>query len=987
MIKIIFIGFCTCKFKKTTKKISSNSFAPDILKTNKTMKKLVLLFALMLIGTQLIAQNRASIIGKISDGNSYLPGVNITVLEKKVGGSTDLDGNFQISNLSEEQISVSFSYMGYKTITKELKLVSGINNLGTIILPAEDGALNEVIVKGFTGPSQIKAMSIKKKSLAIMDVLSADAVGKLPDRNAAEAVQRLPSVSVNRYHGEANQVSVRGTPYGWTSTLYNGNRLPSASVFGSRNTLLDAIPTEMIQYIQLSKAITPDMEGDAIGGSVNFVSRTAPQKKMLNASLGGGYNEKSGKGSYNGSLVYGQRFFKDKLGIVLAASVWDRNFSTDEEVVDYNVNAVNPLQKYAINTVNAKRYFGERITKAISGAVDFELNDKNKFFGKFLYDKFQDVRPVYESFYDFAKKRYTFSYRYSDYKTSLNAIEIGGEHRIISKLKMDWSFSNNEMSYLLDTPPNMPSDKKGLPIAQFNQKLVGDFGNRSSDGLIYNTFDSPNGTGLDIFNIYPKLTNPNDVMDPKKLTLNQLVIYQLDQRDKDQVGQINFNYDATDKLSIKAGSKLKFKNYSGEQTPLAYLPGAALGIPGSPTLVPMSNLSTEGYPNEGNFFSEIGSPFDNLIVNPITKDQLFTIFSPEYFTANGFKDYSSASNPTTKFNGKEDVFSIYVMGVYDLSYKTKIIAGVRNENTDVTMNSSKYDAKTKVVTPITKKSSYNAFLPMLHIKYALNENVNLRAAFTRTFARPNLPDLNPSEIVDITGPVFKITRGNTELLPTFSNNFDLMGEYFLKDIGLITAGLFYKGISDYILKDISYEKINGADYLVTQPKNIKDASLLGFEMGITKRFTELNGFWGGFGLDFNTSIINSKLEVSRYDATGKITTTDETTLPNQSKLLFNSSVFYEKYGFMFRIAGNYRGKSLETINQNLGPNYYISAKSNFTVDLSADYSISNKIKVFMEVRNLTNEPFQMYLGTNQNRITTSEWSAINGQLGIRYQVF
>jgi TonB-dependent receptor len=951
------------------------------------MKKLLLLLAFMSIGTQITAQNRASIIGKISDGKSYLPGVNISILEKKITGSTDLEGSFQISNLPEEQITVSISYMGYATTTKEIKLVSGINNLGTIVLPAEEGSLKEVIVKGFTGPSQIKALSIKKKSLAIMDVLSADAVGKLPDRNAAEAVQRMPSVSVNRYHGEANQVSVRGTPYGWTSTLYNGSRLPSASVFGTRNTLLDAFPTEMIQYIQLSKAITPDMEGDAIGGSVNFVSRTAPQKIMLNASLGGGHNEKSGKNSYNGSLVYGQRFFKDKLGIVLATSIWDRNFATDEEVVDYNVNAVNPLQKYAINTVNAKRYFGERITKAFSGSVDYVLNDKNKFFGKFLYDKFQDVRPVYESFYDFAKKRYTFSYRYSDYKTSLNALEIGGEHQIISKLKMDWSFSNNEMTYLLDTPPNMPSNKKGLPIAQFNQKLVGDFGNRSSDGLIYNTFDSPNGTGIDVFAIDPKLTNPNDIMDPTKLTLQQLVIYQLDQRDKDQVGQINFNYDATDKLYIKAGSKLKFKNYSGEQTPLAYLPGAALGIPGSPALVPMSNLATEGYPNAGNFFSEISSPFNNLIVNPITKDQLFAIFSPEYFAANGFKDYSSASNATTKFNGKEDVFSVYVMGVYDLTDKTKIIAGVRNENTDVTMNSSKYDAKTKVVSPITKKSSYNAFLPMLHIKYALNENINLRAAYTRTFARPNLPDLNPSEIVDITGSVFKITRGNTDLLPTFSNNFDLMGEYFLKDIGLITAGAFYKGISDYIFKDVSYEKTNGVDYLVTQPKNIKDASLLGFEVGITKRFTELKGFMGGFGVDFNTSLINSKLDVSRYDAAGKITATDETTLPNQSKLMFNSSVFYEKYGFMFRIAGNYRGKSVETINQNLGPNYYVSAKSNFTVDLSVDYSISNKIKVFMEVRNLTNEPFQMYLGTNQNRITTSEWSAINGQLGIRYQVF
>ena len=237
------------------------------------MKKLLLLFALISLGNQLIAQNQVSIIGKISDGNTYLPGVNIAILEKKNGATTDLAGNYQISNLTaNDPINISFSYLGYKTFTKQIKLSPGINNLGTITLTEEEGVLNEVIIKGFTAPSQIKALSIKKKSFAIMDVLSADAVGKLPDRNAAEAVQRMPSVSVNRYHGEANQVSVRGTPYGWTSTLYNGTRLPSASVAGTRNTLLDAIPTEMIQYIQLSKAITPDMEGDAIGGSVNFVS-------------------------------------------------------------------------------------------------------------------------------------------------------------------------------------------------------------------------------------------------------------------------------------------------------------------------------------------------------------------------------------------------------------------------------------------------------------------------------------------------------------------------------------------------------------------------------------------------------------------------------------------------------------------------------------------------------------------------------------------
>ncbi len=952
------------------------------------VKKICLFVLLIVFGNTVFSQTEATLIGKVSDGNTFLPGANVIIVGRQIGATTSIDGDFQISNLPVEDIKLQFNYLGYESIEKTINLKTGINNIGTITLKEGEGVLNEVLLKGFTAPSQIKALNLKSNSLAIMDVLSADAVGKLPDRNAAEAVQRMPSVSVNRYHGEANQVSVRGTPYGWTSTLYNGTRLPSASVFGGRNAILDAIPTEMIQYIQLSKAITPDMEGDAIGGSVNFVSRMPPRKASLNVTFGGGYNEKANEPTYNGSIIYGDRFFKEKLGIVIAASIWDRSFSTDEIVTEYNINSSEESQRYAINTVNAKRYNGRRATKALSGTIDFEINDNNKVFGKFLIDRFRDLRPVYESFYDFARKRYVFSYRYSDYKTSLNNFEIGGEHRIGSKAKLDWSLANNDMSFLLDTPPNLGADSKGLPIAQFSQSLTGDFGNRALDGNIYNHFDSPDENGIDLFNINPNLTNPDeDLLNPSKLLLSQLIIYQLDQRDKDKVGQVNLNVDFSEKFTFKTGAKLRFKEFSGEFTPAVFLPNAAVGIPDSAPLATLSSLNTEPYPNSSSFFNEINNPFDNLIVNPITKNQLFDIFSPQFFSQNDISDFSPGSNITTKYNGTENVYSAYIMGTYNVTKKLKLIGGVRNELTKVETNSFQYDVSTDTATPINKNTNYNAFLPMVHLKYVLNDDINLRLAFTRTFIRPNLGDLNPSENIDITGGVPRITRGNTKLLPTFSNNFDVMGEYFLKDIGLITAGVFYKDLSDYIFRDISVENIENVSYIVTQPKNVKDASLLGFEAGITKRFLELDGFLSGFGVDFNGSIINSKLNVPRFDSDGALVTTDKTTLPNQSKLLFNSSIFYEKYGMMFRIAGNYRGKALETINQNLGPEYYINVRSNFTVDFSADYSINDKIKIFMEVRNLTNEPFQQYLGNNKNRYTSSEWSSINGQLGLKYQIF
>lgn len=953
----------------------------------KMKKQLHLLLILMLWVTVTNAQTTASLSGKVSDATGFLPGVNVWVVETSQGAATDLYGKFEISNLPIGKASIRISYLGYETISQEVDLAAGSNSLGTISLQETAENMEEYVIQGTMIPSQMKALSIKKNSNAIMDVIAADAIGKLPDRNAAEAVQRLPSASVNRYHGEANQVSVRGTPYAWNSTLYNGTRLPSANAYGNRNSLLDAIPAEMIQYVQLSKAITPDMEGDAIGGSVNFVTRSAPEDRMLNVSAAGGYGQKSQNGSYNASLVYGDRFFNDKLGLVVAGAIWNRNFASDEIVLDYNISKAEPSERYSINTMNAKRYFGKRVTSALNAALDYEFSPNQKVFGRFVLDKFDDIRPVNETYYEYDRNRFRYSNRESEYRTGLNGFELGGNHHLATNFKMDWRVSSYDMEYRLDTPPGMPSDQRGLPIAQFYQKLSGDFAGRSSDGLMYNTFDAPDGAGITPLNYTDQLTNSEDYLNPEKLTLQQMVIYQINQRDRDKVGQMDFTWDANSRLSLKAGGKFRFKKNESEMTPLVYLPMAALGIPGAPELRSLSEFQTKDFPGAGTFFQELNGQFDGVAIDPMTQDQVFEIFTPEFFQANGIANFSPASNPTTKFNGEEDVYAAYLMGTYDLTQKLKLIAGVRNEYTKLVMNSSTYDAASKEISPISKDNSYNAFLPMLHLKFTPAENRNLRFAYTKTFARASFSQLSPSENVDVTGGIPRITRGNIELQPTFSHNLDLMGEWFLQDVGLVTAGVFYKNIENFIFTDLSPETINGTSYLVSQPKNLENANLIGFEMGVTKRFTTLPGILGGLGLDVNASFINSHLEVPRLDSNGDLIEMDKTTLPNQSKNLFNAALFYEKNGLMLRLAGNYRGPSLEIINQSLGTDYYVYTDKNFTLDFSGAYSISDKIKVFAEVRNITNEPFVQYLGQNKNRITSSEWYATNGQAGLRYIIF
>ena len=274
---------------------------------------------------------------------------------------------------------------------------------------------------------------------------------------------------------------------------------------------------------------------------------------------------------------------------------------------------------------------------------------------------------------------------------------------------------------------------------------------------------------------------------------------------------------------------------------------------------------------------------------------------------------------------------------------------------------------------------------MLHLKYAVSDRANIRAAYTKTFIRPNFTDLTPGMSTDNTKTPVVVTQGNPELKPTFSNNFDLMGEYYFKGIGLLSGGLFYKDISNVIFSD---KYVDGNGSIVTKPKNFDKASLYGFEAGINKRLDFLPGFWSGFGVEFNYTQIKSETELSRLvlnaDKTYS-TITDKISLPNQSNNLFNAILFYERNGVTVRFAGNYRGASIETVNQQLGPDFYVWTDKNFTIDASAAVAISKTIRVFAELNNLTDEPLKTYMGDKRRTVMT-EWYGRRGQVGIRWDI-
>jgi TonB-dependent receptor len=941
-----------------------------------------LLLSLMVLPVFARAQ---TIKGTVAGKEGQLPGASVQAPVTRQGTSTDLSGSFTLNTHTTGKVKLLVSYIGHSPKEIELDVKTGVNDAGVIVLTPSEGQLGEVLVKGTMAPSQIRALSIKKNSLAIMDVIAADAIGKLPDRNAAEAVQRVQGVAVARYHGEADAATVRGTPFAWTSTMFNGSRLPSANVQGGRNSVLDAVPSEMIQYVQVAKALTPDMEGDAIGGSINFITRTAPAQRQLNISAAGGYNTFSQNGTYNGSLVYGDRFFKGKLGVMVAAAIWDRQWGTDSYDIAYNTGLADPVQQRSISTVMLKRYMGRRQTYGANLGLEYKFNASHKLYFRGLLDKFNDIRPVYESYVDYNNSRYQYNYRYSHYQTFLNGAEAGGEHQLSSRLKVDWALSDYYTKFILETPPS--NGNKGLPIATFRQKINGGFDNLSSDGKRYWGFDSPDGVGGDPLRFNAGLKDPAEVMDASKLTLQQLVISQLDTKEHDKTAQLNVKLHVHSRVNVKFGGKFRHKTRSSVfGSAIVYLPGAALGIPNSPALLTLGQLERTDFPEKGGYFTHLQGNHSQMMLDPITREQLYQLYDTATLRANGFGNYTSASNATNIYNGSEDVTAGYAMAEIDATNKLKIVAGVRNEYTTLSLHGSKAvkDATTgaTAITPVSVNNHYNALLPMVHLKYALSEQANLRAAYTRTFIRANFTDLTPGESVDNSKSPVTITRGNPVLKPAFSSNYDLMGEYYFRNIGLLSAGIFYKQIKDVIFTNRATYNSEGVDYVVTQAQNLKDAKLVGLEGGINKRLDFLPGMLAGFGVELNYTYIHSEVEVP---GTGSTPRTDKTSLPNQSKHLFNSILFYERNGVMVRLAGNYRGASVETINQLAGKDFYTWTDKNFTVDASATVNITKSLRVFAELNNLTNEPLRVYMG-DKRRVTSTEWYGSRGQAGIRWDI-
>lgn len=882
--------------------------------------------------------------GRVTDSltRETLPGATVLITGTTLMTSTDVNGEFLL-RVPAGTVTLEVRYVGFDLYSR------------TVIVPAEGTVevdiklsgnsidLNTVVITGVMQGQQ-RALNQQKSADNIKNVVSADQIGRFPDPNVAEALQRVPAVNIERDQGEGRYVLVRGLAPQFTNISINGEQIPSPEA-DVRYVALDAVPADQLASIEVSKALTPDMDGDAIGGSVNLITRTAQSEQLtLNGSGLVGYNNLVQKANFQGSLELSKRFLNNKLGIMLNSSYYETDRGSDNWERD---GSEFTLRDYTLLRTRA----------GLSSTIDYKFNDRSEIYFRTIYNRFTDreQRRQYVfvpnedgPFGENAIERYTKDRLEKQIVTSYN---LGGKHAF-NKLNLDYEVAY--ASGIQDTPYDIEIGS----VAEV-------------DGLSTDFETNPEFPTFTVNDI-PNTSSSNAYLDNSIYEFDELIIGETYAKDVNKTAKFNIGIpykagrnDGLLKFGGKVRMKEKYYNVSEDVFNWAggdvSFPGFA---PGDYTLEKFSGGIVDNNFLDGRYTLRANADPEKVIRHFNQNRAGYELNVEDKIIAQAVETYKAT----------EDVYAAYAMTKIQMS-KLMLLGGLRFEHTKVNYTSS-YVINESDVVPVEGGTNYSYLLPQLHARYAIDNNTNLRAAITRSYARPNFGDIVPSQEININEREGSI--GNTELTPVSATNFDVLGEHYFGTVGILSGGVFYKQLNDFIytrrFESAQYPGSEGDVITLTQSQNGENASLFGFELAYQQNLTFLPGFLKGFSIyaNYTYTASNAKIQ-ARGDNTGL----EELRLPGQTKSVGNLSLAYNVKRFNIRVSSNFNGSYLSEVGDEADEDLYVNNR--MQLDATATVTITPNFRMFAEFLNVTNQPFEVYQGSKSHYIQRefySWWSRI-----------
>lgn len=980
-----------------------------------TFAQIALVSLLLCLAQSAVAQG--VIFGTVKDGaaNEPLGFASVGIPALNLGATTELNGAYRLLKVPAGTHKVVISYLGYQELTFEVTVSDGKEQRLDAVFQQEAVALQTVEVKA-QASGQMAAINQQLNSNTIVNVISKEKLQELPDQNAAEAVGRLAGVAVQRDGGEGQKVVVRGLSPRFNSITVNGERIPSTDAV-DRSVDLSMISPDMLAGVELFKALTPDMDADAIGGTVNFAIRKAADGWKGDARMQYGYNgQERYFGPWRGSVSLSNRFGKnDKLGALVTANFQRADRSSDFLEAEYGFGGFRADSSFITELVDLN--LGDRLEirdrYGASATLDYQLKNGsilfNSMWGRTERDELRfrrRFRPsnAYQE-YDFRERRT---------HTNLLSNSLSGEHHLGAwsiLWRGSYAVSRQEMPFSLGVRFRETAGlNPDIVLNEGPERVPAGFRNDLSATFLHDTnFDENStadisGTGLlDLkyrFKAGKHLTGfikfggkYRDQYRERDNTQYRLQPY----LQNENIARDNRTLFLTN--NSPNNPRIYLANFLNDYNPRLFLNGSTAFNMGPGTAqqrlnegLRMENLDFDAY---NQLFGTAYKPGDSLRYTGLIDPQKIKNFYERFREAYRLNQLVDLED----YTARESIYAGYAMTELNIGKRLLFIGGLRYENTRQNYSSvsgTPTEEGTGVLNLIDSVGAqgYEEFLPMFHLRYKPASWFDIRLAATKTLSRPNFFSLVPWERINLND--FVIDRGRPDLKHTTNWNYDVFLSFYNK-FGLFTIGGFHKRF-----QNVDYIRITRilegqfAGFQLTEPANApKLSTVVGLEVDLQANFRQLTGIWKGFILGANFTLVRSVTPYPYFEVinvfdptrppfffTTVIDTTRNGRVPGQANFIANFQIGYEVKGFSGRVSALYQGNSLSFVGQRAE----LDGFTDFSLrwDMAVSQKINKHWSVFFNLNNFSNQPERAFVG-NTTFLSKEEFFSFTGDIGLRYK--
>ena len=912
--------------------------------------------AVATVGAQ--APSRGGLSGRLTDTlGAPIPGAVVHLVGTSYGATSDGGGRYRVEPVAQGSYRVSVRRLGFASDTFSVTVGGTVVAIPDRVLRSAAAVLAGVVIResGRLNETREAALARRDQADNLIVVQSGDEIRALPNANAAEALARMPGISTERDEGEGKFVQIRGTEPRLSNVTINGAHVPGTES-GARVPKLDDVPSDLLGALEVSKTLRADMDADAIGGSVNMVTKLPEGAPRGYVALQGGQQSQLNARQGQWSLMYGGRFGEQqKMGALLGLT-FDRNNRSIEDVEP--AWSVDGSRSFPVEW-DQRDYLYGRTRGGGVGAFDYRFDNGSTVALRGLYSAFRNYGTRYR--FDAAG---------------------GGDDSLASGptgLATGATFVREVSHRTPDERMYGVSLTGQTPAVPVSLSYGVDFAGTSQLSKNYRTndfeYDGPGGDGVplrydasDLATPRYRFVSPADSIAALNAANYQLTKYSTS--DGSAIGHdVGAHLDATTRYSmgttpstVQFGVKLRHETKSFVANGQSFT-----------AISPLSMDKVVGSYSDPSFYTTIASGF---LMGP--EPSFGAIESWENANPSAFKNATNlVKNQLGSYNGGETITAGYAMQSSDFG-AMHVNVGLRAELTNSSYTghvASKPQGGATTVTTTPGSQTYLDLFPSVQVKYALDDRSDVRVAVTRGIARPNYVDLAPH----LTGTVCascknsfgNLSAGNPDLKPQRAWNFDVLGEHYLTAAGLLSGGVFYKKINGFIYdRDFVYDGpvTDFAGYLGHRPDNGGNATLLGTEATYTQRLNMLPGYLAGLGFDVNWTHADSRAELLSDTATTAANLGRPVTrfapLPRQSENVANIAGTYDFDRVSARLAWQYQGQSIYSYGDGTstanGDTYLYSHAQ---LDASVAITLSRDAVLQIQGLDLNNAVFGFFNGT------------------------